>query len=155
MFNPLLDTRRNDLFGRWGLNFSHCPHLKGSMPIEVLLADDAEIIRKGIRRLLRDQSDIVIVGEAATFPEAIQKAQELRPDIVVLDLRMAKGVTMPPNCPKVLAISIANDDEAKAEAIKMGASRLLDKMNLSQELIPAILELAPVGHTKTSAVSSA
>ena len=48
-----------------------------------------------------------------------------------------------PTGPKLLAISFANDDEAKASADRIGAAKLLDKMNLSQELIPAILELAP------------
>jgi hypothetical protein len=57
---------------------------------------------------------------------------------------MAEGNSLHlPAGTKVLAISIANDDEAKALAGNIGAAKFLDKMNLAQELIPAILELAP------------
>lgn len=114
------------------------------MSIRVLLADDAEAIRKAIRALLSEREDIALVGEAATFSETIQKADELLPDEIVLDLHMADNVTqLLPAGPKLLAISFANDDEAKASAGKIGAVRLLDKMKLASELIPAILELAP------------
>lgn len=114
------------------------------MCVKVLLADDAEVVRKAIRWLLRECAEITLVGEAATFSETVQKAQELLPDEIVLDLRMTEGKSLHlPAGTKVLAISIANDDEAKALAENIGAAKFLDKMNLSQELIPAILELAP------------
>ena len=57
------------------------------MCVKVLLADDAEVMRKAIRRLLSECEDISLVGEATKFSEAVQKAQELLPDEVVLDLR--------------------------------------------------------------------
>jgi len=114
------------------------------MCIRVLLADDAEVMRKAIRRLLSECEDISLVGEAATFAETVQKAKELLPDEIVLDLRMTEGENL---CllagTKLLAMSIANDDEAKALAEDIGAAKFLDKVNLSQELIPAILELSP------------
>jgi len=95
---------------------------------------------------LSEREDIKIVGEAATFSEAIQKSAELQPDEIILDLHMVDGTNERlPAGPKLLAISFANNDDAKASADSIGAAKLLDKMNLSQELIPAILELAPVG----------
>ena len=115
------------------------------MCVWVLLAEDAELVRKAIRVLLTECEDITLVGEAVTFSEAVQKAKELSPDVIVLDLHMADGAKQHLLAgPKLLAISFANDDEAKAWADRIGASKLLDKMNLSQELIPAILELAPM-----------
>jgi DNA-binding NarL/FixJ family response regulator len=114
------------------------------MCVKVLLADDAEVMRKAIRRLLSECEDISLVGEAATFAETVQKAKELLPDEIVLDLRMTEGEDLRLLAgTKLLAISLANDDEAKASAENIGASKFLDKMNLSRELIPAILELAP------------
>jgi len=113
------------------------------MCVRVLLAEDAELVRKAIRVLLSEREDITLVGEAATFSEGVQKAEELLPDVIVLDLHMADGAKQPlPAGPKLLAISFANDDEAKALADRIGAPKLLDKMELANELIPAILELA-------------
>jgi DNA-binding NarL/FixJ family response regulator len=114
------------------------------MCVRVLLAEDAELVGKAIRVLLSECEDIALVGDAATFSEAVQKAKELSPDVIVLDLHMADGASEHlPAGPKLLAISFANDDEAKASADGIGAPKLLDKMQLANELIPAILELAP------------
>ena len=97
-----------------------------------------------IRALLSKRENITVVGEAATLSEASQKTEELHPDEIILDLHMADGAKPQlSNGTKLLAISFANDDEAKASADSIGATKLLDKMKLSQELIPAILELAP------------
>jgi two-component system response regulator DevR len=114
------------------------------MCVRVFLAEDAEAVRKAIRILLSECEDIEVVGEAATFSEAVQKSAELQPDKIIFDLHMVDGEKERlPAGPKLIAISFANDDEAKASADSMGAAKLLDKMNLSRELIPAILELAP------------
>jgi two-component system, NarL family, response regulator DevR len=114
------------------------------MCVRVFLAEDAEVMRKAIRHLLSEREDITLVGEAATLSEAIQKTQELRPDGIILDLHMADGAKQHLfNGTKLLAMSFANDDEAAALANKIGAAKLLDKLELSNELIPAILELAP------------
>jgi DNA-binding NarL/FixJ family response regulator len=114
------------------------------MCVKVLLAEDAEPMRKAIRALLSERDDITLVGEAATFSEAVQKAEELLPNEIILDLHMADGAKQHlPAGTKLLAISFANDDEAKALADSIGAAKLLDKMELADELIPAILELAP------------
>ena len=114
------------------------------MCVKVLLADDAEVMRKAIRSLLSECEYISLIGEAATFSETVQKSPELLPDEVIFGLHMAEGKSLHiPAGTKVLAISIANDDEAKAMAESIGAAKLLDKMNHARELIPAILEIAP------------
>ena len=114
------------------------------MGVRVLLADDTELMRKAIRGLLSECEDILLVGEAATFSETVQKAQELLPDQVIFDLHMAEDTSLHlPAGTRVLAISVANDDEAKTMNESIGAWKLLDKMNLVRELVPSILELAP------------
>jgi DNA-binding NarL/FixJ family response regulator len=114
------------------------------MCVRVFLAEDTEPMRKAIRILLGEREDIQVVGEAATFAETIQKTAELQPDEIIFDLHMADDANERlPVGPKLLAISFANDDEAKELAESIGAAKLLDKMELANELIPAILELVP------------
>jgi two-component system response regulator NreC len=117
------------------------------MCVNVLLADDAEVVRRAIRNVLSGREDIKVVGEAATFPEVLQKATELKPAVIVLDLHMpCNNFSTPfPNGYKLLAISLSNDVEAKELADSIGAAKLLDKAELANELIPAILELASAG----------
>ncbi len=106
------------------------------MCVKVFLADDSGIVRRAIRNLLSEREDIKLVGEAETFTETIQKATELQPDEIIFDLHMAERANGHlPIGPKVLAISVANDDEAKALAERIGAAKLLDKMELTNELI--------------------
>ena len=116
------------------------------MCVKVFLAEDSELVRRAIRILLSEREDITVVGEAATFSETVQRAAELQPDEIIFDLHMADGEKeCLPVGPKLLAISFANDDQAKASADSIGAAKLLDKMELANKLIPAILELAPAG----------
>ncbi|HRT28084.1 MAG TPA: response regulator transcription factor, partial [Syntrophales bacterium] len=60
------------------------------MNINVLIADDHAIVRDGLRYLLEAQGDIKVVGEAATGREALKKVNELKPDIVIMDIVMAE-----------------------------------------------------------------
>jgi DNA-binding NarL/FixJ family response regulator len=119
------------------------------MPIKILLADDSRIMRKAIKSFLDNQPEILIVGEAETFDEAIAKSQELRPDVIVLDVHLTEGCIeftqwkSALDGTKVLAITLGVDDTETRELAKgMKADKLVDKMNLSDELIPAILELS-------------
>ena len=125
--------------------------------IKVLLADDSEIVRRGIRQLLATRAEIKIVGEAADYAETIRMATDLHPRVVILDLHMPDQNKIPPqeiksklnHSSQVLAISIWNDDESRELAESLGAVVLLDKMNLGSALIPAIIELEH-GHSLTA-----
>ena len=116
------------------------------MGINILVADDAEVILRGIKMMLRGNEEIQIVGEASSFSEAIGKTGELRPDVLVIDLHLAKGrsaeLKSAVNGTKILAISFACDEEAEDLARDIGAVKFLDKMALAQEMIPTILQLA-------------
>ena len=121
------------------------------MPITVLLADDSELVRRAIRRLLMDHPEINLVGEATDFTETMRMIQELRPQIVILDLHMSDSKRITPgefrsrlNLGKaqLMAISVWNDPETQALAGSYGAANCLDKANLGTHLIPAILHLA-------------
>jgi len=125
------------------------------MCVRVFLADDAEVMRKAIRRLLSNREDITVVGEAADIRETIQKTAELHPDLIILDVTMPEKDCIAPtkvkgllNGAKILAITLGTDEVNEELLHGVGAVRLLDKMELANELIPAILELAPVGTTQ-------
>ena len=57
-------------------------------PLRILIADDHDLVRRGVRALLQPRADWQICGEAITGREAVAKAEELRPDIVILDISM-------------------------------------------------------------------
>jgi DNA-binding NarL/FixJ family response regulator len=122
---------------------------KGMLPIKVLLADDSEIMREAIKKLLVDEPRIHIVGEVSSFATAMQLIADAKPDILLLDLHLPQKRELPApivrsqlHCVKyTLAISFANDEEAKALAASYGAAGLLDKMTLYTELLPAIMQL--------------
>jgi two-component system, NarL family, response regulator NreC len=118
----------------------------------LLLADDSEVIRKAVKRILEAEPSIELVGEAADFAETIQKASELKPDVLLLDLHMPDERTLDAEYIKtrlrpvgseikIIGISLSgNDDqEAKDRATSLGASTVLDKARFYDELIPAIL----------------
>ena len=117
------------------------------MCVRVLVADDAEIMRRGIKQLLRDRDDIAVIGEASDLPETIQKTAALLPDVVIIDLRMtasANGELNPLTVGRpTVAISFAVDETAKEQAERLGAVKFIDKMELANELVPTLLQFAP------------
>jgi DNA-binding NarL/FixJ family response regulator len=122
--------------------------------IKVLLADDTQIMRQAIRRLLDAQPGIELVGEAADFAQTIQMANDLKPQVIVMDLHMPNDSNLTPlevqsrlhHSSRLLAISIWNDEETKALAKRFGAAALLDKTDLGKKLVPAIRQLVlPTG----------
>jgi DNA-binding NarL/FixJ family response regulator len=122
-----------------------------NMPIRVLLADDSDIVRQAIIRLLETEPAIEIVAVATNFEQTIQMTDHLKPQIVVMDLHMPDETRFKPSdvrvhlqtCrSKLIVISVWSNEDAFALAEGMGAIKLLDKTNLASELIPAIIKLA-------------
>jgi DNA-binding NarL/FixJ family response regulator len=123
------------------------------MCVKVFLADGAEVMRKAVRTLLSNRDDIAVVGEASNFRETIQKTAQLHPDLIILELNLVdKKNDIEPaevksllNGAKVLAIGFGADDRTDALLDSVGAAKLLDKMDLAEDLIPMILELGVSG----------
>ena len=114
--------------------------------LKVLVVDDHDIVRKGLVLLMSRQDDLEVVGEAGTAAEAVAKAAELSPDVVVLDIRLpdASGIEAcrdirsdNPNI-KVLMLTSYSDEEAVMGSIMAGASGYLLKEIRSQEIVQAI-----------------
>src|SRR5882762_8558240 len=118
------------------------------VPMKVLLADDSEVMRRSIRRLLKEYPEIELVAETFNFQQTIQAAKERVPDVILLDLHMPnpENLTLEQirtacqGC-QIIAISVFNDEETKTFAEKLGAAELLDKIDLGEQLIPSIQRL--------------
>jgi DNA-binding NarL/FixJ family response regulator len=117
------------------------------MAIRVFIADDSDVMRAAIARTVTADTALEVVGEAASFAETLERVGTLKPDIVLLDLHMSDESRYLPEIVKapllensgcVLAISIWNDEDAKALAKRLGAVTLLDKANLFSNLISSI-----------------
>ena len=118
------------------------------MCVRVLVADDADIMRRGIKQLLRDRDDIAVIGEASNLPETIRKTAELLPDVVIIDLHMTSSPNGDVNVNPLtigrptVAISFAVDEIAREQAERLGAVAFIDKTELAKELAPALLQFA-------------
>ena len=121
------------------------------MSIGLLLADDSDVTRHAIRRLLEEEPNIQLVAEATSFADVVRMAAELKPDVVLIDLHMRDEREFDPaltksrlhGCAKhVLAMSVWVDGVSRALATDYGAAKLLDKSRLASELIPAIVQVS-------------
>lgn len=117
-----------------------------SPPFRVLLVDDHEVVRNGIGAVLKATEDIVVVGEAGTVGDAIEEADRTRPDVVVMDVRLADGSGIEATREirarrpqtQVLMLTSFADDEALFASIMAGASGYVLKQVKSGELVRAI-----------------
>ena len=118
--------------------------------IRILLADDHALIRSGIATLLQGNADFSIVGEAKDGEEAVQKAKELNPDVVVIDLSMPKlsGIEATkiikkkyPNI-RVLVLTMHENEEYVYQILKSGAGGYVLKSAGKEELSSAIRAVA-------------
>ena len=114
--------------------------------IRVLLADDHEIMRDGLVRLLQEQGDITVVGVASNGAEAVELARKLHPDVAVLDINMPRlnGIdatraikTELPDM-RIIGLSMYAEKEHVAAMREAGAETCLDKAGASSELLNAI-----------------
>jgi two-component system, NarL family, response regulator DevR len=135
---------------------------QGSELIHLLLVDDHEVVRLGLRTLLRRAPRLQIVGEAGTAAAAVAEALRLKPDVVLMDLRLPDGSGIEAcreirtACPeaRVLFLTSYSDDDAVRSTIFAGASGYLLKEVDGEALIRAIESVAEGRSILDSAVTS-
>jgi two-component system response regulator DevR len=116
------------------------------MGLRILLVDDHEVVRVGVRALIERQPGMEVVGEASTVREAVNQAKELTPDVVVLDVRLPGGsgldacrqIKAQRPQTRIIILTSFPDDEVLFDAIACGADGYVLKEIGSDELIRAL-----------------
>jgi DNA-binding NarL/FixJ family response regulator len=114
--------------------------------IDVVIADDQDLVREGLRRMLDAEPDIRVVGEARTGKEAIARAHDLPPDVILMDIRMpevdgieaTRRLTAAGSPTRVLVLTTFDLDEYVYRAMRAGASGFLLKDATREQLADAV-----------------
>ncbi len=123
------------------------------MSISILIVDDHRVVLDGLRLLLETKGDIKVVGEAVTGREAVQKARELKPDIVIMDIAMpelngieaAQQISKLFPATRIIVLSMHSTTEHVMRALKAGAQGYLLKESTGAELMDAV-QAVSAGH---------
>jgi DNA-binding NarL/FixJ family response regulator len=114
--------------------------------IRVLIADDQRLVRAGFRMILTSEADLDVVGEAGDGHEAVDTTQRLRPDVVLMDVRMpgidgieaTRRIMRTPEPPRIVVLTTFDRDEYVYEALRSGASAFMLKDAPEHQLLAAI-----------------
>jgi DNA-binding NarL/FixJ family response regulator len=120
------------------------------MTVRVVLTDDQPLVRAGLRVLIADNPDLDVVGEAGTGTEAVQLVRDLRPDVVVMDIRMpgmdgieaTRIITAEHPAARIVVLTTFDDDDYVYGALRAGASGFLVKDMALDEILAAIRVVA-------------
>lgn len=119
-------------------------------PVRILLVDDEPLVRQGLRMILDHQPDLVVVGEAGDGAEAVSRTNQLRPDVVCMDVRMpgvdgiraTELILRLPAPPKVLVVTTFSSDDFVYAALRSGASGFVLKRARAEEFVAAVRTVA-------------
>lgn len=120
------------------------------MPISIMLADDHTMFRQGIRQILATEPDFVVIGEAGDGEQACLLAEELRPDVLIMDIHMprmdgvraTRRIMQQSDPPAIVILTMSHQDDYVFEAIKGGARGYFVKDSDASKLINAVRAVA-------------
>lgn len=119
--------------------------------IQVLIAEDHQMVRAGLRALLEKAGDVFVLGEASNGQEAIELTEQLNPDVLIMDIMMPRlnGIqaaeqlkSRKNNGTRILLLSMYSDESLVYQALQSGANGYLLKTSASDELVQAVHEVA-------------
>jgi DNA-binding NarL/FixJ family response regulator len=127
--------------------------MMGAMSVRIVLLDDHEVVRAGLRELIEAEGDLEVVGEMGTAAEAVTRIPALRPDVAVLDVRLPDGDGVEvcrevrSRVPEVACLMLTSyvDDEALFDAVMAGAAGFLLKEIRAADIVGAIRTVADGG----------
>ena len=116
------------------------------MPVRILIADDHDVVREGVRAILQKRADWEIIGEAANGQDAVTQIETLKPDVVILDITMPKmsGLDVARkvvhNTPhsRVLMFTMHDSETVEHAVKKSGAHGLVLKLHAARDLVKAV-----------------
>jgi DNA-binding NarL/FixJ family response regulator len=126
------------------------PHPRRNVPAaRLLIVDDHELIRDGLRRVFGDEPGLDVVGEATSGREAVDLCRRLRPDVVLLDARMpdldglaaTRAIKQEHSAAHVLLITLNDNPEYVLEALKAGAAGYVLKGATKREILHAVTQV--------------
>jgi DNA-binding NarL/FixJ family response regulator len=135
----------------------------GDQPVRVMIVDDHEVVRQGIRAMLEAAGGIVVAGEAGGVKESVEIAESVRPDVVIMDVRLEDGSGIEacreiragrPNTKVVMLTSFA-DDEALFASIMAGATGYVLKQVRGGDLVRSVRTVAEGGSLLDPSVTGA
>jgi DNA-binding NarL/FixJ family response regulator len=130
-------------------------------PVRILVADDHEVVRRGVCSLLESQPGWAVVGQAISGRDAVKKAEELRPDVVILDFSMPELngleatrqiLKVVPRC-EVLILTMHDSEQVAHQVLSAGARGYVLKSDASDKLVTAVETLCRHKPFFTSAIS--
>lgn len=115
----------------------------------ILIVDDHPVMRKGLSQVINDQSDMEVIGEASNIPEALEKIQELKPDLVIVDISLGDGngielikqIRSRGEEPRMLVSSMHDESLFAERAIRAGAQGYVNKHEDTNRLIQALRDV--------------
>ena len=132
------------------------------MPYSLIIADDHDIIREGIKNILAGQPDYKIVAEAVDGEDVLARVEKLKPDILLLDISMPKisgidiisQVHLISSKTKIIIITVHKANAYIMKAFRAGVNGYLHKENAAEDLLPALRKISRGGTYLSSTVSS-
>lgn len=130
------------------------------MPLRILIADDHKVVRAGLASILAYEEDFEVVGEASNGQEAVTRAQELKPDIVIMDILMpvmdgieaTRRICAAEPSVRVLVLTTDGNPDDLRRALETGAKGAVLKTVMDDELIARIRKVAAGGQSVSSEV---
>jgi DNA-binding NarL/FixJ family response regulator len=119
-------------------------------PVRIMLVDDHEMLRAGLRAMIEEHADLLLIGEASSGEEAIEQARRLKPDVIVMDIRLpgmngidaTRRIVKHDPTVRVLVLTMDAPEDVLLDVFEAGASGYLRKTGMAPRVIDAMRAVA-------------